>query len=85
MLLLAVLHRSLRRPAPRIVSRPQPPEPIAISPSILPASRPQAYPALKLMAEKKRTTPAEIIHVAKVGLISSSPMLVVLAPRSFLT
>ena len=43
-----------------------------ISPSSRPTSLPQAYPALKLMAEKTRTTPAEIIQVINVGLISIS-------------
>lgn len=63
-----------------------------ISPSNLPISFPQAYPALKLMAEKTSTTPAEIIQVMSVGLIMTSssyatfgvPLRVFLATRSLL-
>lgn len=80
MLLAAELHLSLRSPVPlpRRASCPQVPPGKPISPSIRPTSRPQAYPALKLMAEKTRTTPAEIIHDANVGLMRSS--LVATAP-----
>ena len=41
--------------------------PIPVVPSKRPTSFPQAYPALKLMAEKISTTPADIIHVINVG------------------
>src|ERR1700744_4686978 len=80
MLLAAELHLSLLSPLPLdfIASWPPLPPGSPISPSILPTSRPQAYPALKLMAENTRTTPADIIHAARVGLISSSFVVAVL-------
>jgi hypothetical protein len=74
MLLAADVQRNFRSPLPLdlMASCPQLPPGKPISPSIRPTSRPQAYPALKLMAEKTSTTPAEIIHDANVGLINSS-------------
>ena len=85
-MLAADVHLNRLKPEPllRSASRLQLPLVRPISLSILPTSRPQAYPALKLIAEKTRTTPADIIHEARVGLMSSSPAIAALAGRNFL-
>jgi hypothetical protein len=77
---LAPLHLNLLNPLalPFIACVPHAPLVKPISPSNLPTSFPQAYPALKLIAENTSTTPAEIIHVISVGLISISSSYAVL-------
>lgn len=67
-LLLVALHLNLFNSLPRRTSCPQ----LAISPSTRPTSLPHAKPALNEMAEKTRTTPADIIHEVSVGPIKSS-------------
>lgn len=65
------LHLSLLNPPapPLTASFPHPLDnvPTPSAPSNLPTSFPQAYPALKLMAENTSTTPALIIHVSNVA------------------
>lgn len=57
---------------PLIASLPQVAPSRPICASTLPTSLPQAYPALKLIAEKTRTTPAEMNHVIMVGESNTS-------------
>ena len=73
MLLLPDVHLSLFKLPPLLTtSCPQLPPVRPISPSILPTSLPQAYPALNEIAENTSRTPAEIIQAVSVELIVSS-------------
>jgi hypothetical protein len=78
MLVLPAVHLNLLNPVPDLMtSRPHdtPSVPIPAAPSKRPTSFPQAYPALKLIAENTSTTPAEIIQDISVGemMVSSVP------------
>lgn len=87
MLELAVLHRRRLNPPPlpRIASLPQlpPSRPTPMLPLNRPTSFPQAYPTEKEMAEKARTTPADITQLINTGeaVTSSMPPVTVLIER----
>ena len=71
----AVVHLSLLKPLPLLRKASRPHAEVLILPisaSTRPTSLPQAYPALKLTAEKTMTIPADIIHDMTVGEMARS-------------